>query len=873
MKSLKKTGSIFILCAISVAASIITAWQLMQIYATVTLPVEYCILGAVCGTLIAIAMYIIKCKCKLIWHIPARIAIIAGLALAVWLKFDEIAGGMAYIVNFSIDELNEYYGVGMYYVYITEGMLEHADQTLFAYIACGMAGYGYMSVFLNGKGVAAASLLAVFSYVYPATLEAGPSEWILLGVMSLVVCMIIQGERARSGCTGAKRTSVMYAGLPLLVLAIGISAIYMAAVPAKDYEVPGLFNSMKGKLFFSAKDVQLAIDGYRGTADSSNASVGTGIIGKVDTVSYSDEPVFKIKAPKKGGIIYLKAFQAADYTKRRWKEIGESTYIENRAMFDAMSSAGKTPLLAGYRAVSELTGMGAVGIGSVAYDIDITWYSGDGNSYVPASAVQADGKPLDELADADKAVVLEGDDSGADNITHSYRLVEWRNFSSLYKLVVNGGVLADADDAYTRFVYEHYLGTDEACDDRIKRELFPKIMSSDYSLDTTAGRAMFIMDVMDYLAGNYEYTLAPGTTPSGKDYVEYFLFEKKKGLCTHFASSAAMILRSAGIPTRYVEGYVVPESLYPGNPVSASGVSIRGNGEFYKDTWDYYEVTVTDRYAHAWIEVYIDGIGWITVDATPGYAEQYLRGQDEYTGRGGTQGDENAAGESTEETEGESADESITEGAENPSETEKTGNSEEPTVETAQEQGTLIDGNGNDATDGRNVESVAASEKEKADGISFGDIMRKAGDILKPVFAVMWFILKLVLLPLIVALLLLIRQKYMEQKRGKLYNKECGLLPDERIRRIMNYHARLLRYVKAVDVKSMTMAEISATVFGDIDGAEEAFGIVDKAMYSYRQPSEDEVMQVMAYVDNVRGMVYCRLGFTKKFIFKYILVL
>ena len=89
----------------------------------------------------------------------------------------------------------------------------------------------------------------------------------------------------------------------------------------------------------------------------------------------------------------------------------------------------------------------------------------------------------------------------------------------------------------------------------------------------------------------------------------------------------------------------------------------------------------------------------------------------------------------------------------------------------------------------------------------------------------------------------------------------------------MNYHARLLRYVKAVDVKSMTMAEISGTVFGDIDGAEEAFGIVDKAMYSYRQPSEDEVMQVMAYVDNVRGMVYCRLGFTKKFIFKYILVL
>ena len=877
MKNVKRIGSILILSAIAVAASIITAWQFMQIYATVTLPMGFSALGAACGTLIAVFMYGLKHKCKPVWRILARVVLIAGLAVAVWFKFDEIVGGMAYIVNFAIDELNEYYGAGMYYISITEAMNEHVNQPLFAYIACGIAGYGYMSVLLNGRGVAAASVFAVFSYVFPATLESAPSEWILLGVMSLVVCLIIQGERARSRRLGAKRTAVMYAALPLLVISLAFSIIYMKAVPAKDYTTPVLFENVRGKLFFSAKDVQTAIDGYRGKADSNNSSVGTGIIGKVDEVSYSDEPVFKVKAPKNGGTFYLKTFQAADYTKRRWKELDESVYAAEAGLFNAMKLGGGTPLLMGYRAVADLTGMGAVGIKSAAFDIEITQYVGDGKSYVPTSAIQADGKSLDELAVADKAVTLAGDESGAHDITHRYRIVEWRNFSSLYKLVVNGGVLADADDKYKRFVYENYLDTDDACDDRIKKELFPQIMSSDYNLETTAGKAMFIMDVMNYLADNYEYTLSPGATPSGKDYVEYFLFEKKRGLCTHFASAAAMILRSAGIPARYVEGYVVPESLYLGNPVSSSGVSIRGNGEFYKDTWDYYEVTVTDRYAHAWIEVYVDGIGWVTVDATPGYATRYLSGQKDYAdtvnGTQETQDEESATGESTANTENESVGESTEGTTESTSETESGSTVSELPVESTRGQENSIEDNGSDVTGGQSGGSEASTDEENSKNISIGEILSKTAAVLKPIFAVIWFIVKLALLPAVIVLFLVIRQKYMEQKRAKLYNETCGFLPDERIMRIMNYYARLLKYVKAADEKSMTMAEISEEAFGNTENVKEVFKIVDKAMYSNRQPAEDEVMKVMAYVDNVRTMVYCRLGLIGRFYFKYILAL
>ena len=76
------------------------------------------------------------------------------------------------------------------------------------------------------------------------------------------------------------------------------------------------------------------------------------------------------------------------------------------------------------------------------------------------------------------------------------------------------------------------------------------------------GKAQFILDTIAFFNREYDYTLSPGVTPSTKDYVGYFLFEKKRGLCVHFASAAVMIFRCTGIPARYVEGFVVPESLY-----------------------------------------------------------------------------------------------------------------------------------------------------------------------------------------------------------------------------------------------------------------------------------------------------------------------
>lgn len=104
--------------------------------------------------------------------------------------------------------------------------------------------------------------------------------------------------------------------------------------------------------------------------------------------------------------------------------------------------------------------------------------------------------------------------------------------------------------------------------------------------------------IAEYL-GQYEYTTSPGKIPKDTDAVEYFLFETKKGYCTYFASAAAILGRCVGIPTRYVQGYLLD--------IGRMGA--------------YSSYEVEENQAHAWIEAYIEGVGWLTFDATPGSFE------------------------------------------------------------------------------------------------------------------------------------------------------------------------------------------------------------------------------------------------------------
>ena len=99
--------------------------------------------------------------------------------------------------------------------------------------------------------------------------------------------------------------------------------------------------------------------------------------------------------------------------------------------------------------------------------------------------------------------------------------------------------------------------------------------------------------VLQHLLSNYAYSLQADTATSTRP-IDEFLFTRKSGYCEHYATAMVLMLRTIGIPSRLVTGFLATE---------------------WNEFGNYY--TVRQRDAHAWVEVYYPQSGWITMDPTP----------------------------------------------------------------------------------------------------------------------------------------------------------------------------------------------------------------------------------------------------------------
>jgi len=201
--------------------------------------------------------------------------------------------------------------------------------------------------------------------------------------------------------------------------------------------------------------------------------------------------------------------------------------------------------------------------------------------FIQSLAIQDISPSMDEYG------MLLGDKPLPKEHTYTQTYIDW-NFSNPYmrrvlqELSSGGRTAEDSQD--------EMLAACLSLPDTLPLRVKELALSLTQGLDSDYDK---LVAIQNYLA-QFPYTLDPENVPAGEDFVDYFLFTGREGYCVYYATAMAVLGRCADIPTRYVEGFVLPREK-----------NVNGN------------YTVTNQQAHAWVEAWFPDFGWVKFDPTP----------------------------------------------------------------------------------------------------------------------------------------------------------------------------------------------------------------------------------------------------------------
>ncbi len=310
---------------------------------------------------------------------------------------------------------------------------------------------------------------------------------------------------------------------------------------------------------------------------------------------YTGKNMFEIVLDKKPeSKIYFKEFSADTYDNGRWTSKAEGSGFYSYRLKSIFSY--------GYDSVENMSdkssGTKLINM-LIQYDNKVNL--GDKKLALPyysdVKSINTDKKSDDEnITTFDNGIKLNDLERSITRKSDDYHIKYYDVAYSEYNFLLNSDKSYVTDTKYREYVRENYLGVPD--DDRLKKFANGIELPEQLSLKC--------QKIESALQADTTYTKNPGRLPLTKDYLDYFLFENKKGYCEHYATASTLLLRLKNIPARYAAGYMVfPSQFKEVVKKSASG----------KDKV-YYVAQVHDEDAHAWSEIYKEGVGWLPVDMT-----------------------------------------------------------------------------------------------------------------------------------------------------------------------------------------------------------------------------------------------------------------
>jgi len=486
--------------------------------------------------------------------------IVPMISLLLW-NLHEIVNGARGVISYISYEYNRW----MFTPLLYPGMEATVEEltVFFAAAGVGLACLLYVAICLWRSSFTVVLVTAPLVFLTFVLVYVSPNPVFLVGLLGVYIALLITNAMNSGGRIKPWVAMLTGVGLSLAVL---IAAFFL--MPPDNYSRDKRLDNIGGRLRSFAAQVGVTRiktgTGWPAVTTDGVWQFNTEKVGVADagTRTVVDNKILGVNASG-AGTFYLKGYTMQRFDGRTWSVNSDSLQLEGA------DEAAVMPVL-----ISSVYNRNRhnepIEVLTMTVD-DIGRYGTAGMiAYTPYYSIpQTQGTRSYQISFY----------YTRESITKLLEAITDVSFSSPAMARYNSLVLSD----------DTYLQIDEDVAGELRR------IARDAGIDEFAGREEVANQVIEYVSSVGSYNLSPYITPEEEDFTLYFLESSKEGYCIHFATAAAQMLRSLHIPARIASGFIVTV------PPSAVGKP----------------VDVTDGNAHAWVEVYIDNVGWIPFEATP----------------------------------------------------------------------------------------------------------------------------------------------------------------------------------------------------------------------------------------------------------------
>lgn len=528
----------------------------------------------------------------------------AAFLAAVYLLRQDICAGFANTANVYLAQSRERFFLEPF-IFITEPELAERHVTVFI---CFYTALLCMTMTYFASRSETSMMMCMPMLLLPiAVLMFGfEPNYIAFASVVAICAAAFAMETSASDEVSAKqcRYASSFSGLFSAAAAALCFAVAAAAVQLGGYErsarIDDIYESFTD--YVKSGDMASAINDIASAVKipGQSGAINHGKLGEFDEISFDNKTVLRVTIPKSDETVYLHGFVGSVYTGKSWEELPSAKLAELESITEAFSIDGLSPmLLDSYNLKLTRSNMtqNSFAVKNISANKDCL--------YVPYNLVP---ESVSEYTVQNGSFFRGGESICAGQFYDPSECYGYRNLF-VQRWSIPAAMYSD-EAAYRSFVYENYLEIPDgfsAANDVFNENYYEYISAEDSqtgksTLDEMTVFSRKLYYIKQWLRSTCTYSLSAGKLPAGEDFVEHFL-DERRGSCSHFASTAALMCRYAGIPARYVEGYIIKPGDFPSSARTGASVT----------------VDVSDARGHAWVEIYIDGFGWYPMEFTSGY--------------------------------------------------------------------------------------------------------------------------------------------------------------------------------------------------------------------------------------------------------------